>query len=146
MDCKRAFRGRASGGRSRGGMKRCAKSAVSDSDSDSDSESDSCGDACAPPPRPAAKAASRPAAKAAAAPPPPPRPAVEAASRPPPADVPSKYDLITLTRYQKVRGFWDDLDTVKKITGVNIDHVDGIDLQDKELEKNCVATIIAIAQ
>ena len=62
-----------------------------------------------------------------------------------PADKPAKYELINLTRCQKAAGFWEDLETVKSLAGVNVDKIDNVDLSDKSMERKCVATIIAIA-
>ncbi|KAK8842130.1 von Willebrand factor A domain-containing protein 5A [Tritrichomonas musculus] len=57
---------------------------------------------------------------------------------------PTKYELISLTRYQKAGGFWDDLDAVKSITGISVEHID-VNLPDKDDERRCIATIVAIA-
>lgn len=61
------------------------------------------------------------------------------------AKYPTKYELISLTRYQKAGGFWEDLDAVKSITGISVDHIDDVNLPDKDDERRCIATIVAIA-
>ena len=53
--------------------------------------------------------------------------------------------MIKLVQYQKIIGNWDDLEAVQSITNVKIDQIEEIDLPNKETEKSCVATIIAIA-
>lgn len=58
---------------------------------------------------------------------------------------PTKYDLIPLARYQKAGGFWENLEAVKSITGIEIDQIDEVNLPDKGTELRCVATILAIA-
>ena len=60
-------------------------------------------------------------------------------------EIPNKCELITLVRNQKANGYWDDLNAVKNITGINIDRIDEIQLPDKNIEKKCIATIFAIA-
>ena len=55
-----------------------------------------------------------------------------------------KYELLSLTRYQKAGGFWENLEDVKSITGIQIDHIDEINFSDTKLETRCVATILAI--
>ncbi|KAK8892617.1 von Willebrand factor A domain-containing protein 5A [Tritrichomonas musculus] len=57
----------------------------------------------------------------------------------------NKYDLITLTRHQKAGGYWDDLNAVQTITGIKEDQIDEINLNDKNIENYCLATIFAIA-
>ena len=60
-------------------------------------------------------------------------------------EIPNKCELITLVRNQKANGYWDDLNAVKNIAGINIDRIDEIQLPDKNIEKKCIATIFAIA-
>ena len=54
------------------------------------------------------------------------------------------YDLISLICCQKSEGYWDDLDEVKRITGIKIDKIEEINLSDKSNENKCIATILAI--
>ena len=57
----------------------------------------------------------------------------------------SEYNLMTLIRYQKIVGYWEDLNAVNEMAGININHIDGIEIENKILEKECIATIVAIA-
>lgn len=59
--------------------------------------------------------------------------------------LPTKYDLMTIARYQKITGYWDNLNAINSMIGKNINHIEGIDVSDKSLESNCIATILAIA-
>lgn len=55
------------------------------------------------------------------------------------------YDLVTIIRYQKAEGFWEDLIAVQKMTGIKIENIEEINIGDKKIKNNCIATIIAIA-
>lgn len=56
-----------------------------------------------------------------------------------------KYDLITIIKYQKVDGYWEDLKAVQSLIGLKIDNIDEINIKNIIVKKNCIATIIAIA-
>lgn len=57
----------------------------------------------------------------------------------------SKYDLLALTRYQKITGYWDNLDVINAMLGLDVKQIEGIKISDHELEKCCIATILAVA-
>lgn len=50
-----------------------------------------------------------------------------------------------LIGFQKADGYWDDLNAVKEITGIKINKIDEINLDDKNIENTCIGTLIAIA-
>ncbi|KAK8834521.1 von Willebrand factor A domain-containing protein 5A [Tritrichomonas musculus] len=74
-------------------------------------------------------------------PPPPPREMKQPDSKP----KPNQFDLMKLIRCQKINGYWEDLNEVNKLAGVNVNHIDEINLDDKSEETKCLATIVAIA-
>lgn len=59
--------------------------------------------------------------------------------------LPTTYDLMTITRYQKITGYWEDLKAINSMLGLNIDHIDEVNVSDKTVNNNCVATILALA-
>ena len=59
--------------------------------------------------------------------------------------LPTNYDLVSLINFQKAAGFWDNLDAIKSMTGAKVDKIDEISLPDKDDERKCLATILAIA-
>ncbi|KAK8895163.1 von Willebrand factor A domain-containing protein 5A [Tritrichomonas musculus] len=54
-------------------------------------------------------------------------------------------DLMKIIRCQKFSGFWENLEEVERITGLKVDHIDEIVVDDEAIKNNCVATISAIA-
>ncbi|KAK8852775.1 von Willebrand factor A domain-containing protein 5A [Tritrichomonas musculus] len=54
-------------------------------------------------------------------------------------------DLMEIIRCQNFSGFWENLEEVKRITGLKVDHIDEILVDDETIKNNCVATILAIA-
>ena len=57
----------------------------------------------------------------------------------------SSFNLMSIIRCQNSEGFWEDLNEIKTITGININHIDKIKVNDPSLETKCVATFVAIA-
>lgn len=57
----------------------------------------------------------------------------------------SSFDVISLIRLQHINGYWEKLDDVNKICGLNIHHINEISIREKDIERKCIATIIAIA-
>ena len=55
------------------------------------------------------------------------------------------YSLMNLIKLQMFDGHWDDLDKINEMLNLNIKLIDGIDLSDKNLEKKCISTVLAVA-
>lgn len=55
------------------------------------------------------------------------------------------FKFMSITQLQKIEGFWEDLNALNKILGTKINSINGVKLSEKITEKNCVATILAIA-
>ncbi|KAK8840703.1 von Willebrand factor A domain-containing protein 5A [Tritrichomonas musculus] len=55
------------------------------------------------------------------------------------------FNFMSITHLQRIEGFWEDLNALNKILGTKINSINGVKLSDKITEKNCVATILAIA-
>ena len=56
-----------------------------------------------------------------------------------------QYNLLTITRFQKFEGFWEDLEAVQKLAGLSVNRIDEVSVSDKNVENNCIATILAVA-
>ena len=54
------------------------------------------------------------------------------------------FDLISLIRLQHIDGYWDDVDDVNNICDLNINYIDEIKVKNKDIERKCIATIVAI--
>lgn len=52
---------------------------------------------------------------------------------------------MSLMRLQNFKGYWEDLDELNHLLNINVSHINGVNVNDKEIEKNCVATLLAIA-
>ena len=52
---------------------------------------------------------------------------------------------MNLMRLQNFKGYWEDLNELNHLLNINVSHINGVNVDDKEIEKNCVATLIAIA-
>lgn len=48
---------------------------------------------------------------------------------------------MSITRLQKITGYWDDLSSVNKILGLNVDQINGINIEDDQLRMNCIVTV-----
>ena len=55
------------------------------------------------------------------------------------------YSLMNMIKLQSFEGFWADLDRINGMLGVNVQKIDGLNVEDKDLEKKCISTILAIA-
>ena len=55
------------------------------------------------------------------------------------------FDLMALLRLQNLHGFWEDLDEINAMLGSDISIIKGVDVTPKNLNTNCVSTILAIA-
>ena len=55
------------------------------------------------------------------------------------------FDFMSVIGLQNFSGYWDDLDKLNNLLGLNISHIDGVNIANKEIERNCIATLIAIA-
>ena len=56
-----------------------------------------------------------------------------------------KMMFIWLIKLQKWEGYWDDLDKLNEILKSIVQKIDGISLENKDLEKKCISTVLAIA-
>ena len=55
------------------------------------------------------------------------------------------FDLMKIIQYQNISGYWDNLEDVQKITGMTIDHIDEVDVNDENIEEKCISTILVVA-
>lgn len=60
-------------------------------------------------------------------------------------EIKSTYNVIDLIKLQKFEGCWEDLDIINKMINMNVSNIDGISLENKDLEKKCISTVLAIA-
>ena len=60
-------------------------------------------------------------------------------------DTGDEFDFMLITQLQKVAGFWEDLNFLNIILGLNVNHIDNVSVSDKKTEKRCIATILALA-
>ena len=50
----------------------------------------------------------------------------------------SNYDLLTLTKCQKIWGYWDNLDMINKILKLNVKKIDSMNnIDDEKIKGNC---------
>lgn len=59
-------------------------------------------------------------------------------------DTGDEFDFMLITQLQKVAGFWEDLNSLNLILGLNVNHIDNVSVSDKKTEKRCIATILAL--
>lgn len=56
-----------------------------------------------------------------------------------------KFDLLSITNYQNVDGFWEDLQAANNMLGINVKSINGIKMVNKDDENKCIATVLAVA-
>lgn len=56
----------------------------------------------------------------------------------------NSFDVVSLIRLQHIDGYWENLDDVNQICSLNIHHINEIKIENKDIERKCIATITAI--